>query len=109
MSSVRKPRSDGRASNGPMTAPNCVRMVLIRSQAAPGAAAATAPAMTSEWPLRYFDAECMTRSAPSRSGRVRTGVATVELTASRAPAAWAIAAIAAMSLMGHSGLPGVST
>ena len=30
----------------------------------------------------------MTRSAPSRSGRVETGVATVESTASRAPAVW---------------------
>ena len=49
-------------------------------------AVASAPAMTSEWPLRYFVAECMTISAPSASGRVSSGVATVESTASSAPA-----------------------
>ena len=47
----------------------------------------SAPAITSEWPFRYLVAECMTRSAPSASGCVSTGVATVESTASRAPAA----------------------
>ncbi len=50
----------------------------------------------------------MTRSAPSTSGRVNTGVAAVESTASFAPARCAIAAMPAMSLTVHSGLAGVS-
>src|SRR6266566_3585278 len=45
----------------------------------------------------------MTRSAPSVSGRVRTGVAAVLSTASIALAAWA------MSVTDHSGFAGVST
>ena len=49
-----------------------------------------------------------TMSAPSVSGRVWNGEATVESTASRAPAAWAISAAAAMSVTVQSGLPGVS-
>ena len=31
-------------------------------------AVASTPAITSEWPFRYFEAECITRSAPSASG-----------------------------------------
>ena len=48
-------------------------------------------------------------SAPRVSGRVRIGVPTVESTASSAPAAWAMRAVAAMSVMVHIGLAGVST
>ncbi|MEJ1968188.1 MAG: hypothetical protein WDN03_06035 [Rhizomicrobium sp.] len=58
--------------------------------------------------LRYFVAECITRSAPRSSGRVNTGVATVESTAKRAPAACAIWAAAAISVTASVGLPGVS-
>ncbi len=47
-------------------------------------------------------------SAPCSSGRVSTGVAQVESTASTAPAAWAISATAAMSVSDQSGLAGVS-
>ena len=47
-------------------------------------------------------------SAPKASGRVNIGVATVELTHMMAPAPCAISAIAARSLMVHSGLLGVS-
>ena len=43
-----------------------------------------------------------------RSGRVSTGVGTVESTASSAPAAWAMLAASAMSVTLHSGLAGVS-
>ena len=50
-------------------------------------AVTSAPATTSEWPFRIFVAACMTMSAPSASGRVCTGEAAVESTASRAPAA----------------------
>ena len=67
------------------------------------------PAITSECPFRYLVAACMTRSAPRASGWVSTGVATVELTASRAPARCAISATAAMSLISHKGLAGVSS
>jgi hypothetical protein len=72
-------------------------------------AQASAPAITSEWPLRYLVAECITISAPSFSGCANTGVATVESTASIAPASCAMAATAAMSVIDHSGLDGVST
>ena len=50
----------------------------------------------------------MTMSAPSSSGRVRSGVATVESTATNAPALLAMAAAAAMSVMSHVGFAGVS-
>jgi hypothetical protein len=43
----------------------------------------------------------MTMSAPSASGQVSTGVAIVESTPRVAPASWAIAAIAEMSLTAH--------
>ena len=51
----------------------------MRSQSSDARAVASAPAMTSEWPLRYFEAECITISAPSRSGCVNTGVAQVRI------------------------------
>ena len=51
----------------------------------------------------------MTRSAPSRSGRHSTGVATVPSATTRAPAAWAISTVAAMSVMAQVGFEGVST
>jgi hypothetical protein len=47
-------------------------------------------------------------SAPSVSGRVCTGEAAVESTASRAPASCATSAAAAMSVMVQSGFEGVS-
>ena len=53
-------------------------------------------------------AECTTMSAPSASGRVKIGVATVESTHSSAPAAWAMVATAAMSVRVQIGLLGVS-
>jgi hypothetical protein len=53
-------------------------------------------------------AECITTSAPSDSGRVNTGVATVESTQTTASAACAISAIAAISVIVQSGLLGVS-
>ena len=58
-----------------------------REQRAPSSANESAPATTSEWPLRYLVAECITTSAPSATGRVKTGVAQVESTARAAPAA----------------------
>ena len=55
----------------------------MRCHSASSSRVASAPATTSEWPLRYLVAECITMSAPSSIGRVSTGVATVESTASR--------------------------
>ena len=71
--------------------------------------ATRAPATTSEWPLRYLVAECITMSAPSARGRVSTGVATVESTTTWAPTSRASAAAAAMSVRSQRGLDGVST
>ncbi len=105
---VRMPRISSAASKGASTAPRLVRMRAAFSNTSSFRAKASAPARTSEWPLRYLVAECMTMSAPSASGRVRTGVATVESTPSSAPASCAIDATAAMSLTPHMGLAGVS-
>src|SRR5439155_1032995 len=69
---------------------------------------ASAPAMTSEWPLRYLVAECITMCAPSSIGRVSTGVAEVESTATVAPVSRAISVAAAMSVMSQVGFAGVS-
>ena len=102
------PRISSQASNGPRVAPICARTWPMRSHNALRAAVASAPATTSEWPLRYLVAECMTMSAPSASGRVKIGVETVESTHSSAPAACAMSETAAMSVMVHSGLLGVS-
>ena len=63
---------------------------LMRCHSAESSRVVSVPAITSEWPFRYFVAECMTMSAPSSSGRVSTGVAAVESTATAAPAACAI-------------------
>ena len=106
--SVRMPRSNSQASNEPSVPPICARTVLTRRQNSLSSRVTSAPATRSEWPLRYLVPACMTMSAPSVSGRVSTGEATVESTATRAPAACAISAVAAMSVTVHSGLAGVS-
>ena len=80
----------------------------MRCQSPSSAAEASAPAMTSECPLRYFVAECITMWAPSSIGRVSIGVATVESTASTAPTSRASSAAAPMSVMSQVGLAGVS-
>ena len=103
------PRNRSQASNGPSTAPARNRISLIRAQNASSRAGTRAPARTSWWPFRYLVAECMTMSAPSSIGRVSTGVATVLSTTSRAPAACASSAAAAMSVTAQVGLAGVST
>ena len=64
--------------------------------------------MTSECPPRYFVVEWTTMSAPRSSGVCRYGVANVLSTTSRAPAAWAASATAAMSTMFSSGFVGDS-
>ena len=89
-------------------APLPARMAAIRSQSSSWRAATSAPATTSLWPFKYFVAECMTMSAPSSIGCVKTGVATVLSMARRAPAPWAISAAAAMSVIAHVGFAGLS-
>ena len=105
---VRIPRNNKKASKLPRIAPPPLRTLEIRSQNESLRAVVRLPAITSLCPLRYLVAECMTRSAPSAKGRVRTGVAVVLSTASTAPAAWAISAAPSMSVTDHSGLAGVS-
>ena len=62
----------------------------------------------SEWPLRYLVAECITRCAPSSSGRCTIGEAKVLSTTTRKPCLRAICATAAMSTILSIGLVGVS-
>ena len=62
----------------PRMSPCALRMSRTRWKSASARANPRAPAMTSEWPLRYLVAECMTTSAPSAMGRVKIGVAQVE-------------------------------
>ena len=107
--SVRMPRARSHASNGPMMPPSCARSVRMRCHSGESSRVTSAPAITSEWPLRYFVAECMTRSAPSASGWVSTGVADRRVDGERARRARARSrATAAMSVIVHSGLAGVS-
>ena len=80
----------------------------MRGQMPPSSAETSAPPTTSLCPFRYLVAECMTMSAPSASGRVSTGVATVLSTARSAPASCASAAHAAMSVTAQVGFAGVS-
>ena len=81
----------------------------MRAQSSSSRAVTSAPASTSLWPFRYLVAECMTRSAPSSSGRVSSGVGTVLSTATTAPAAWARPLSASMSLTAQVGFAGVSS
>ena len=69
----------------------------------------SAPPTTSEWPPRYFVAECVTKSAPNPMGCCRYGEANVLSTTSQAPASWVILATASRSTTRRSGLVGVST
>ena len=103
------PRNSNQASNEPSVPPSCARTVFTRRQKSLSSRATSTPAIRSEWPLRYLVPACITMSAPCSIGRVKTGDATVESTASKAPAACAMAAVAAMSVMLHVGLAGVST
>ena len=79
----------------------------MRCHSASSCAVADA-AMTSEWPFRYFVAECITMCAPSAIGCVSIGVADVESTATIAPTSRASVLAAAMSVMSHVGFAGVS-
>ena len=80
----------------------------MRSHSGESSRVVRVPAITSECPFRYLVAACITMSAPSSSGRDRTGVATVESTATKASAACAISQVVAISVIDHSGFAGVS-
>jgi hypothetical protein len=89
-------------------APPCER--CLRSVAAQSPSRTlTAPRITSEWPESALVALYIAASAPRSSGRCPSGVASVLSTASRAPAAWAASATAAMSQTASAGFDGVST
>ena len=72
-------------------------------------AATTAPSSRSEWPPRYFVAECTTRSAPSSSGRWTSGVANVLSTTINASGLRGAAQMAGRSATASSGLDGDSS
>ncbi len=69
---------------------------------------ASAPAVTSEWPLMYFVALCITRSTPSAIGCWLTGLANVLSTIASTPRARHAAATAAISTHRSVGLIGDS-
>ena len=80
------------------------------SFSASSASAVTAtPPTRSEWPLRYFVAECTTMSKPCSSGRCTQGEANVLSATARMPFARATSATIARSTSFKSGLDGVST
>ena len=114
-SSVRRPRSTRKQSNGPGTAPIAFCRNLSRSKRSSRDVAST-PLTVSEWPARYLVALWKTMSAPSSSGCCDSGEANVLSTTRmgvprRAPrcARAARAATAAMSISLSSGLAGVSS
>ncbi len=104
--SVRRPRWTRKQSNGPGTAPTAFWTNRTRSWRS-GSRTTTAPPTTSEWPPRYFVAECTTASAPSSIGRCTIGVANVLSTATIAPRLRSTTP--AMSTTFSSGFVGVST
>ena len=64
--SVLSPRPSAYAAYGSRTAPTSLRALSTFSISSLGPA--SAPAVTSLWPLRYFVALCITTSTPSASG-----------------------------------------
>ena len=105
---VRRPRSRSHAASGASTPPIVRRMRTSRWRSE-GSRVVITPASTSECPARYFVALCQARSAPSSSGRCRSGVANVESQQRRAPPAVRRRPPSAMSVRVRSGLEGVST
>ena len=90
---------------GPAIAPPCERCPRSAS-AQSRSRTATAPSTRSEWPESALVALYIAASAPWSSGRCPSGVASVLSTASRAPAAWAASATAAMSQTSSPGFDG---
>ncbi len=101
------PRRTRKAANGPSVAP--VSICAERTAATRSRDPTTAPAITSEWPDRYFVPDSITRSAPCSSGRQTAGDANVLSTVSSAPCRWATSASAGRSARTQVGLAMVST
>ena len=106
--SVFKPRSARKLSNGPCTPPTAFCRKVIFSWSSASSPTTTMPPTMSLWPLRYLVAECMTRCAPSSSGRCSMGELKVLSTASQRPRARANSARRAISTIFSIGLVGVS-
>ena len=70
--SVLMPRVVSQASSGPETAPTA-NWRKRASSASASSSITSAPPTTSEWPPRYFVAECTTTSAPSAQGLLERG------------------------------------
>ncbi len=104
--SVGIPRRTRKAENGARVAP--VSTWSARTAAIRSALPTTIPARTSEWPERYLVADSTTRSAPSSSGRQRTGEAKVLSTTTVAPCRCPISASAGRSATAIVGLEIVS-
>src|SRR5204862_4188311 len=101
------PRRINQQSKGDGTPPQVVWISRTRSEKSVLVFAIRTPPVTSECPPRYFVVECMTKSAPSSSGRWTIG-AQVLSHAQIAPAACAISTTAALPVIFMSGLDGVS-
>ena len=87
--------------------PSVLRTRRKRSSSA-GSWVAIEPPTVELWPSMYLVVESSVRSAPNSNGRCKTGVRKVLSTASLTPAAWAILAMAAMSVSLSVGFAGVS-
>src|SRR3989344_2681569 len=107
MDSVSRPLSTTQALKGASVMP-APRSVVISGPLTMASGPQMAPASTRPWPSRYLVPEWMMRSAPRSTGFCSAGVQKQLSTASRAPAACAISASAAMSQTSVSGLLGVS-
>ena len=105
--SVSSPFSTTQALNGDSVMP-AVRSVGPNTSWIRRCGPHSAPAITRPCPSRYLVPACITRSAPSASGRCSAGEQKVLSTVSSAPASCAMSASAAMSQTSVSGLVGVS-
>ena len=107
-SSVLIDRCPSHASNGPGVLPLWLRQPCSRANSS-SSAVLTWPSSRSLCPVSAFVSLATVRCAPSSSGRWPSGVAVVLSTATRAPAARAARATAAMSQTSSCGLLGVSS
>ena len=105
--SVLIPCKVSQASKGAWIEPTVFRISRKRSASA-ASLVASEPPTVALCPSMYFVVESTEMSAPSSSGRCRTGVRKVLSTASSRPWRLVISAMAAMSVRVRIGLAGVS-
>ena len=105
--SVFIPRSISQAQCGSSACPHT--FMRSRTSSTNGSEPATAPAITSVWPLRYLVTLWMTTSAPCSSGRKLMGEANVESTSSGTPRSLVSRLSQSRSSSRMMGLVGVST